>query len=95
MSDEKEAFPFMEVDADLNTSALPAPPAPPVLPPDPEEPDAHGRLPAELWAKKKGTEAWKFRAVAAGKAWPIGKELTEKDYDEAIQWLESEDCIAR
>ena len=66
-----------------------------IEPPPPPKPDQHGRMTAENWAAEKKTEPWQFAAVKAGKQWPEGKELTEKDYDAAIAWLDSEDCVCR
>jgi hypothetical protein len=66
-------------------------------PEEPAEPapDQHGRMTVEQWAKKKATEAWKFKAAKAGKQWPDGQEVTEEDYDAAIKWLESDACSCR
>ena len=61
----------------------------------PPAPDVHGRMTVEAWAAKKETAPWKFKAVAAGKVWPIGLELTEQAYDEAIAWLDSNECVSR
>lgn len=45
------------------------------------------RKPVESWAAaKKHTErnAWKFAAARAGERWPHGFEVTEAEYDEAV-----------
>jgi hypothetical protein len=52
--------------------------------PAPEAP-APERKPVEQWAAEKGTVAWKFAAAQAGERWPIGAELTEAEYTDAIE----------
>jgi hypothetical protein len=40
---------------------------------------------AEEWAAEKKIEGWKFAAAKAGNAWPVGKELSEEDFDDAVE----------
>lgn len=47
----------------------------------PEEP----RKRVEEWAQAKSTIDWQFAAAQAGHRWAIGTELTEAEYDAAIQ----------
>lgn len=61
------------------------------------EHDEHEKRPVEEWARAKGhrvildgavdpraPDYWRFAAAKAGKGWPDGKELTEGEYDGAI-----------
>lgn len=48
--------------------------------------DASERKPIEFWAEHLGTPKWLFAGTKIGKDWPIGKELTRKDYEDAVQW---------
>lgn len=50
--------------------------------------DEHERRTAEQWAQALGhvgPEAWKFATAKAFKQWPVGAELSRKDYDAAVQ----------
>lgn len=41
----------------------------------------------EEWAKEKGhtgVDAWNFAAAKAYKTWPVGFEVTEEEYDNAV-----------
>jgi len=38
----------------------------------------------EVWADRLGTPAWLFAAAKIGHGWPIGRELTEAAYLEAL-----------
>lgn len=38
----------------------------------------------ETWADELGTPAWLFAGARIGLGWPIGFELTEKAYREAL-----------
>lgn len=42
------------------------------------------RRPAEEWATAKQTAPHIFKATRIGQRWPLGVELTEKQYDDAI-----------
>jgi hypothetical protein len=45
------------------------------------------KKPAEQWAETKkhtGRAAWKFAAARAAENWPVGAELTESEYDAAV-----------
>lgn len=42
------------------------------------------KLAFEAWAKAKQVDAWKVRAAAAMKQWPLGQEMTEADFDQAV-----------
>lgn len=77
------------------TAALQSEPPSAQPAPGPPRPDAHGRMAVEAWADGAGTEPWKFKAVKTAKRWPDGLELTQLDYDAAIAWLDSDDCVAR
>ena len=39
----------------------------------------------EKWAEQKKLPAWKFAAAKAHEAWPQGFEVTEEEFDEAVQ----------
>lgn len=60
--------------------------APPAVTPDPAEVPATPVQPptAEEWAAKKGHMPQPYGAVKAFNGWPIGKELTEAEYDKAV-----------
>ena len=60
---------------------------PEVLPaPVPEPATASsGRKPVEEHAKAKNTPAWLFAGAKAGEGWALGRELTEAEYDAAIE----------
>jgi hypothetical protein len=42
------------------------------------------KLAYDSWAAKKKTDAWKVGAARAMRAWPLGKEVTESEYDQAV-----------
>lgn len=42
------------------------------------------RKPIEGWAQEKGTAAWLFAAAKALRAWAVGQEVSEQDFDEAV-----------
>jgi hypothetical protein len=42
------------------------------------------RLPFEQWAAKKKTVAWLLAAAKALESWPIGREITEAQFDDAV-----------
>lgn len=90
MKSEKPQQPVEDTSITMRPEAPPA-----VFKDDGPKPDAHNRMTVENWALVKKTAAWQFKAAKAGKQWPEGKELTEKDYDEAIAWLNSKDCVCR
>jgi len=39
----------------------------------------------EQWASEKSTPDWLFAAAKVGNRWPIGRELSEAEYDAAIK----------
>lgn len=43
------------------------------------------RRPIEGWAKAKQPELWRYRAAKALRDWPIGAEVTEAEFDEALK----------
>lgn len=52
----------------------------------PEAPQASGTKPMEEWRTMKATPLPEFAAMVAAKHWGQGKEVSEAEYDEAIQW---------
>jgi hypothetical protein len=46
--------------------------------------DSSERKPAEQWATAK-QHTWQFAAAKAFRQWPVGAEVTEKDYDVAVK----------
>jgi hypothetical protein len=55
-------------------------------PAGPEAPAAAPeRRPFEAWAKSKKTPRWVLAAAKAGERWPAGRELTETQFDAALQ----------
>lgn len=38
----------------------------------------------ETWSEEKRTPAWLFAAARAKHRWPIGREVTEAEFDKAI-----------
>jgi hypothetical protein len=47
-------------------------------------PAAGGVKPFEQWAKAKRTEAWWVAGAAMHAGWAVGREVTEADYDAAV-----------
>ena len=43
------------------------------------------KQPVETWAEQKKVSAWQFAAAKAHEAWPQGLEVTEEEFDQAIQ----------
>jgi len=43
------------------------------------------RRPHEEWAAEKGTPAWLLAAARAKAGWALGQEVTEKEYDRAVE----------
>ena len=41
--------------------------------------------PFEDWAKAKKIPDWKLAATRAFASWPAGREVTEADFDQAVQ----------
>jgi len=39
----------------------------------------------EKWAEQKKLPAWKFAAAKAHEGWPQSFEVTEEEFDEAVQ----------
>lgn len=39
----------------------------------------------EQWAAEKATPDWLLAAARAGNRWPVGRELTEQEFDAAIE----------
>jgi hypothetical protein len=39
----------------------------------------------EAWAAEKKTAAWQAAAARAMRAWAIGREVTEAEFDEAVR----------
>ena len=52
--------------------------------PPPPKASSDKPITVEAWAATKNTPAWLFAAAKALHGWPIGKELDESDYTEAI-----------
>jgi hypothetical protein len=51
---------------------------------DEKKPAAAPRKTVEVWAAEKKTPAWLFAGAKAGNRWPIGRELEEAEYDQAV-----------
>lgn len=75
MDDVKKAPP-----ASMDSTAPVAPP--PVAPAKPEGAPLRA---FEDWARAKKTAAWEVAAAKAMHRWPVGKEMSEADYDKAIK----------
>ncbi len=43
------------------------------------------RRPHEEWAAEKGTPPWLLAAARVKAGWALGQEVTEKDYDRAVE----------
>jgi hypothetical protein len=43
------------------------------------------KQPIEKWAEQKKLPAWMFAAAKAHENWPQGFEVTEEDFDQAVQ----------
>lgn len=43
------------------------------------------RRPHEEWAAEKGTPAWLLAAARAKAEWALGQEVTEREYDRAME----------
>ena len=43
------------------------------------------KQPVETWAEQKKLPAWQFAAARAHEAWPQGFEVTEEEFDQAVQ----------
>jgi hypothetical protein len=43
------------------------------------------RRPHEEWAAEKGTPAWLLAAARAKAGWALGQEVTEREYDRAVE----------
>ncbi len=43
------------------------------------------RRPFEQWAEAKKTPAWKLAAAKAHENWPLGREVTEAAFDQAVR----------
>jgi hypothetical protein len=43
------------------------------------------RRPHEEWAVQKGTPAWLLAAARAKTKWALGQEVTEREYDRAVE----------
>jgi hypothetical protein len=41
--------------------------------------------PYEEWAAEKGTPTWLLAAARAKAGWALGQEVTEKEYDRAVE----------
>ncbi len=43
------------------------------------------RRPHEEWAAEKGTPSWLLAAARANAGWALGQEVTEREYDRAVE----------
>ncbi len=43
------------------------------------------RRPHEEWAARRGTPAWLLAAARAKAGWALGREVTEEEYDRAVE----------
>ena len=50
-----------------------------------DQPQIEERRPAEQWAQEKQTPAWLFAAARVHEGWPVGRELLEAEFEEALQ----------
>ena len=48
------------------------------------------RHPVEKWRELLGTPSWLFAAAKVMFKWPVGRELTEEEYRQAIRAAEQE-----
>ena len=74
---------------------IPPPPPVPVIdelapssPPDAKQ----AKQPIEHWQIVAGTPKWLWAGMKLGKGWPIGKEVTRAEYDEAVNWAANVEC---
>jgi hypothetical protein len=49
------------------------------------ENDVDERKPFEIWAAEKKPAPWQANAARAMRGWAIGREITEAEFDDAIQ----------
>ena len=42
------------------------------------------KQPVEKWAEQKKLPAWKFAAAKAHASWPLGFEVSEEEFDQAV-----------
>jgi hypothetical protein len=47
------------------------------------------RKPVETWAEEKRTPAWLLAAARVHENWPVGRELTEAEFDTALKRVAS------
>jgi hypothetical protein len=47
------------------------------------------RKPIEIWAEEKGTPAWLVAAARVHENWPMGRELTEAEFEAALKRVSS------
>jgi hypothetical protein len=71
-----------EVMAEASPDAGPSAPEAPAPAPAPA-PEAPARKPFEAWARAKKTPKWLLAAATAGERWPVGREVTEVEFDAA------------
>ena len=55
------------------------------VPVEREELPAAERRTVEAWREILATPAWLFAGAKMGERWPIGRELTEAEYREALE----------
>ncbi len=67
------------------TPTIPAMPPQAAPAPTPMPAPKPVRRAVEKLAAEKGTKAWLFAAAKIGQRWAIGAELTEAEYDKAIE----------
>jgi hypothetical protein len=42
------------------------------------------RVAWEIWASQKGVPHWKADAARIGRQWPLGQEVTEDEFNQAV-----------
>lgn len=45
---------------------------------------SQSRMAWEEWASKTGVPHWKADAARHGRGWPLGKEVTESEFNQAV-----------
>lgn len=73
-------------------AVLEIPPPPPVPQIDAPAPSSDAKQTIEHWQIVAGTPQWLWAGMKLGKGWPIGKEVTRAEYDEAVEWAAHVEC---
>jgi hypothetical protein len=62
----------------------------PAIPPPAQDPAEKHTI--EHWQIVCGTPQWLWAGMKLGKSWPIGKEVTRKEYEAAVEWAGGVTC---